>query len=461
MKRTQEMSAPTLPRVLTLQHPRLALIALSLGMFMVLLDSTILNVALPTIEHELHGSLESLQWIANSYTLIYASLLLTGGALGDRYGVRTIFCLGLAIFTLASVLCSLAPSLAFLITARVIQGAGAALLLPTSLSLIPHLFTEARERTNAVAVWSGIAALAVASGPLLGGLLVDTFGWRSVFLVNLPCGLVALALTLTFIPTIRPQESRALDLPGQIFAIVACAALTYGLIEWGRVALPLTISAFIVSILAVGVFLAIEARSAHPMLPLQLFRSWTVSATLLVALIFQFSIYGMLFVFALFFQQAYHYTAFQAGIAFLPQTAVAAFILVFLAKWLLRWLRPGVMLAIGMLCGVVGLLVVLLGIRTTLLFVVSGQVLVGCYAGLVASPLAAVVLNSIPKELAGIASASLNVARQVGGVLGIALLGSALGDHSLVGGIQVALIIMIASCLIGLFLGVSTIRQRA
>lgn len=452
------MSSPTLVATQKLHHPRLALIALSLGIFIVLLDSTILNVALPAIEHELHGSLESLQWTLNSYTLLFASLLLTGGALGDRYGVRRIFCLGLSIFTVASVLCSLAPSLAFLIAARVIQGAGAALLVPTSLSLIPHLFPETKERANAVAVWSGIGALAIAAGPLLGGLLVDAFGWRSVFLVNLPCGLVALALTLTSIPTIHPQQSRALDLPGQIFAIVACCALTYGLIEWGRVVLLLTVSAFIVTILAVGVFLTIEARSAHPMLPLRLFLNWTVSATMLVGLIFQFSLFGTLFVFSLFFQQAYHYSAFQAGVAFLPQTAVGAFILVFLSRWLLRWLRPEVALAIGMLCGMAGLLVMLLGIHTATPVIVCGQVLMGCYAGFVASPLAAVVLGSVPKELAGIASASLNAARQVGGVLGVALLGSALGGHPLIEGVQIALIMMAAACLIGFFLSISSIQ---
>jgi len=442
----------------TLPHARLALLAISLGFFLVLLDSSVLNVALPAIEHHLHGSLESLQWTLNGYTLLLASLLLTAGALGDRYGVRTIFCLGLIIFMAASLLCSLAPSLAFLIAARVIQGTGAALLLPTSLSLIPHLFLDQKERATAVATWASIAAIAVTFGPLLGGVIVDTFGWQGVFLINLPCGLVALVLTSVSIPSIPPQPGRALDLPGQVFAIVACGSLTYGLIEWGRVALPVTISAFLVTVVTGGVFLTIEARSTHPMLPLRLFRNWAVSATMLAGLIFQFSLYGTFFVFALFFQQYDHYSAFEAGLAFLPLTAVGTGMLIFLSGRLLRWIRPGVSLAIGMLCGMAGLLIILLGLPSAMLIIAGGQVLVGCFAGFVGATLPAVILNSVPKELAGIASASLNAARQVGSLLGVALLGSALGGHALVEGVQRALIMMAAACLIGLFLSISSVQ---
>lgn len=438
-----------------LKHPRIALLGLSLGFFIVLLDSTILNVALPAIEHDLHGSLESLQWTLNGYTLIFASLLLTGGALGDGYGVRKIFCLGLIIFIVTSAFCSLAPSTEVLIASRIIQGTGAALLMPATLSLIPHLFPQAEERARAIAIWSGTGSLGVACGPLIGGLLVGTFGWRSIFLVNLPFGIVALLLTLIAIPAIRPQQRRALDLPGQLCAMIACSSLTYSLIEWGHVAMPFDVTMFLIAMLAGGAFIAIEARSAHPMLPLQILRNRSVSTTMLVGLVYQFSFYGTLFVFALFFQQAYHYSALATGIAFLPQTVVCTGILLFLSRHLLRWFGPGRALAIGMLFGTVGMLVILLGIHTSFVVIACGEVLVGIYAGFAVSPLPTLVLNGVHKEQAGIASGSLNAARQIGGALGIALLGSALEGRSLVEGIQVALIMMGVACLIGFFLSIS------
>jgi DHA2 family methylenomycin A resistance protein-like MFS transporter len=441
------------------RRDRLILGALGLGSFMVLLDSTILNVALPAIEHDLKGSLESLQWVLNAYTVIFASMLFTGGAFGDRFGARRIFLIGMGIFTTASLFCSLAPNIGLLIAARVIQGAGAALLLPASLALLAHSFTDASERALAVAVWAGISSLAVASGPLLGGALVDTLGWRSIFLVNVPFGLAALFLTLWLIPIVPQRARRSLDLAGQFCAMLALSALTYALIEW-RSATPLLIGlALGVFLLATVAFILVELFSKQPMLPLQVFRVWPVSATTLVALLYQFSFFGVLFVFSLFFQQAYGYSAWTTGLAFLPQTAVGSAILVFLSRWLVRWLRPHLALALGMLLGAAGMGLLLIGIHTFWLWIGCGEVLVGCSAGLIVPPMTSVVLASLPKEQSGVASALVNAARQIGGALSIALLGSFLKGRSLLDGVQMALFLLGGMCLLGFVLSLSVARS--
>jgi MFS transporter, DHA2 family, methylenomycin A resistance protein len=437
----------------------IGLIALSCGFFMVLLDSTVLNVALPSIEHTFGGSLESLQWTVNSYTLLFASLLLTGGAMADSYGSRRIFCLGLLIFSTASLLCSLASNISLLIGARVLQGIGAAILVPASLSLITHLFTDAKERAKAVSIWAGIASLAVASGPLIGGILVDTFGWRSVFLVNVPFGGIAILLTYLSIPS-TPVQKRGLDLPGQVFAIVSCCALTYGLIEWGHVAPALIAASFGVALIAGSVFIMVEARSPQPMMPLSLLRSWDTSATLLIGLLYQFSFYGLLFVFALFFQSTYHFSAITTGLAFLPQTAVGSFLLLFVTGRLMRRMRSSTMIVLSMILAAVGMLVILLGVHTTFPVLMGGEALIGVCVGFIVSPMTALVLINTPKEQSGIASALLNAARQVGGVLGVALLGAALGNSATVAGMQLALLIMEGACVIGLLLSISLARRE-
>lgn len=437
------------------QHQSVGLLALSVGYFMVLLDSTILNVALPAIEEQLHGSLESLQWIVNSYTLVFASLLLSGGALGDRYGARRIFCLGLAIFTGASLLCSLALNTNMLIAARALQGVGAALLLPASLSLITYLFTERQQQARAVSIWAGIASIAVASGPLLGGLLVSLLGWRSVFLVNIPGGILALILTLTGVPATPRQDEKALDLAGQICAIVACSTLVYGLIEWSHVALPLVCATLAVAVLSGTLFVILEARSAHPMLPLQLFRSWRVSATMLVALIFQFTFYGLFFLFSLFFEQAYGYNALETGFAFLPQTLACSLLLLFASRKLMQWLPPLVSMTVSMLFGTAGMLIILLGVHTNFVVIACGEGLVGTVAVLVVPPMTNIVLSSVSREHSGIASASLNAARQMGGMLAVAILGTALNNPSLFAGVQSALFVLIGAFLLGFLLSFS------
>ncbi|GCE50974.1 DHA2 family methylenomycin A resistance protein-like MFS transporter [Thermosporothrix hazakensis] len=435
-----------------------AILALSLGSFIVLLDTTILNVALPALQHSLHASLENIQWIADSYILIFVSFLLTAGTLGDRFGVRTVFGLGLLIFIGSSLICSLVRSVEWLIIARALQGAGAAVLLPNSLSLVAHLFEDPQERNRAVAAWGGISSLAVASGPLLGGILVDSFGWPSIFLINIPAGLLALVLMLLTIQPIPAQSGKKLDLAGQVFAILACLFLSYGLIEWQHLPPALRIGMLALAILCTLLFIRIEAHSSQPMLPLALFRSRKVSTTLFVALAYQFSFFGMLFAFAIYFQHAYGYGAFETGLAFLPQTAFGSFLLLFMTKHIMRLLRPEKALAIGLLLGMTGMLVVLLGLHTSLPVILLGELLIGALAGFVASPMTAVVLENVPKELSGVASAALNAARQIGGLLSVAILGSQLGKETIKSGIEIDVMIMASACLLGVILCLLSMR---
>jgi MFS transporter, DHA2 family, methylenomycin A resistance protein len=255
-------------------------------------------------------------------------------------------------------------------------------------------------------------------------------------------------------------QKRGLDLPGQVFAIVSCCALTYGLIEWGHVAPALIAASFGVALIAGSVFIMVEARSPQPMMPLSLLRSWDTSATLLIGLLYQFSFYGLLFVFALFFQSTYHFSAITTGLAFLPQTAVGSFLLLFVTGRLMRRMRSSTMIVLSMILAAVGMLVILLGVHTTFPVLMGGEALIGVCVGFIVSPMTALVLINTPKEQSGIASALLNAARQVGGVLGVALLGAALGNSATVAGMQLALLIMEGACVIGLLLSISLARRE-
>jgi DHA2 family methylenomycin A resistance protein-like MFS transporter len=321
------------------------------------------------------------------------------------------------------------------------------------------LYTAPHDRAKAIAIWAGIGSIGVACGPTLGGLLVEFLGWRGVFLVNLPFGIFSLVLAYLSMPATPQRRESSLDLPGQLLAILACCALTYGLIEWGHVAPPLLIAIFVLAVLSGAAFLAVEARSKSPMLPLNLFRSWRVSAIMLVALAFQFSFYSLIFVFSLFFQQFYGYQALEAGLAFLPQTLVGSLMMLFATQWIARWLHPRTSLAAGMLLGAGGMLVIFVGIHVGFATIALGEALVGAVASFVVAPMTTVVLASVAKEYSGVASACLNAARQMGGVLGVAILGTVLGNQSLFPGTETALFIMLGAFLLGFVLILSTAKR--
>src|SRR5579875_50476 len=302
------------------------LATLCVGFFMVILDTTIVNVAVPAIQAGLRGSVTDLQWVVNGYTLVLAALLLSAGSLCDRVGARPTFMVGLGAFGVGSALCAGATTLGLLIAARLLEGLGASLLLPAALALIAHSFPEPRERARAVGVWAAVGGAATALGPVVGGLLIQLVGWRSIFAVNVPIGVVGLFMAMRFLPHTSPQ-ARRFDLLGQLLGIAALGLLTAALTEVGALgwrSAPIVAAVVLAVIASIG-FIATERRAAAPMLPLGLFSSRTFSAATASGLLLNFGIYGQVFVLSLYFQHIRQLSAFATGVALLPFAGMTVF----------------------------------------------------------------------------------------------------------------------------------------
>ena len=401
------------------------------SLFMVMLDSTVVNLALPTIQRKLGASLPELQWIVDAYVLLLASLLLTGGTLGDIFGRRKTFLGGLSLFTLGSLACALAPSIGILIASRAFQGIGAALMMPSTLSILTNTFPDLRERAQAIGMWAGVSGLALAVGPLIGGVMVDSLGWQSIFFINIPIGLIALTIALRFVPESAHREGRTLDLPGQALAIVGLAALTYAFIEANSYGWSSTriVTLFAVAAVALAAFFVVESRSPSPMLQMRFFRNRTFAGANLLGLTISFGFFGIIFFLSLYFQNVQGYSPTRAGILSLPLTL-------------------GVMVSAtlsGRIVGRVGarppISVGLLTTGASLMLLTSVQpatpysdlwyllLLIGLGVGLVMSPMTTAIMSTVPVSRAGMASATSNTMRQVGSVFGIALLGSIVTAH--------------------------------
>ncbi|MFI7141983.1 MFS transporter [Streptomyces massasporeus] len=428
----------------------LLLLGLSLGHFMVMLDTTVVTVALPAIGEDLSGSLAGLQWVSNGYTLTFAALLLTAGALSDRYGGRKVFLTGLWLFAVFSGLSAVATSMGALIALRALLGVAGALLLPTSLAIIAHAYTDPAARARAMGGWAAISGTALAAGPLVGGVLTDTLGWQSIFLLNIPVGLVSIAITVKYAPVSAPKPAKGLDLPGQISAVLALAGLTYALIEsqpkgWGS---PEVLGGFAVLAVAGALFVLVERRketATHaPMLPLEMFRNRTLSAGLFAGLLVNFGLSGVLFVLSLFFQEALGYSAFTAGLAFLPLTLPTAFNPIFTGRLVARIgaRKPAIA---GFLMMGVGVLIQSASTADSAVSLVAmcvGLLVLGFGVSFSIPPLMTAIVGSVAKEQAGIASGALNSARQTGAVLGVAVLGAVMGGASSANdGTRVALVV--------------------
>lgn len=451
---SRELQIPSIPSEKESLHA-LGLTAICFGFFMVILDTSVVNVALPAMQRDLHGSLEGLQWVINGYTLIFASLLLSAGTLGDRLGHKRTFLTGYVLFTGASLLCSLAPSLNILIAARVLQGVGPALLVPSSLSLITHGFQAPEKRARAVGFWAGSSGIGLAGGPIVGGLLVETLGWRSIFLLNVPFGLLALALTVRFVSEAPRTTKQKRDLWGQACVIAALATLTYALIEGrsqGWIS-PQIVGMFLLCIGASGGFLLTETRHSTPMLPLQFFSSAAFSMPILVGCILNFGLYGILFVLSLFFQDIYHYSAALAGVALLPIT-VATGSTALISGRITAHLGTRRPMIGGLAASCLGTLLLLLGeTGASILLLTTGEILIGLGCGMTVPAMTTAILNTVPKSQVGVASALLNASRQLGGVLGVAILGSILGSLSersaFLAGMHIALLLVALLFLLG------------
>ncbi|MDQ2714755.1 MAG: MFS transporter [Chloroflexota bacterium] len=440
----------------------LVLLAICAGYFMVILDTTVVNVALLAIQAQLGGTVTGLQWIVDGYALVFASFLLTAGALGDRLGNKRVFLAGLVIFTAASALCGLAPALWALEIARVVQGVGAALLVPASLALLNHTFADPTQCARAIGIWGAIAGIAAGAGPVIGGFLVNVLSWRSAFLVNVPVGACGFLLALRFIPPTPRLPQRGFDLGAQVAGIVALGVLTLAIIEgnsWGWSSLPI-LGAAAIFVLAAATFIVIERRAANPMLPPGLFSVPTFSAANTVGLLLNFGFYGQLFFISLFFQQIRGYSPLMTGIALLPETGMAL-IASFLSGRVTGRVGPRLPMVIGLALGCAGfLLMTVVDSATNYAFICVTLVAIGFGTAFTMPAMTTAVIASAPKARSGIAAAVLNASRQTGGVLGVALLGSLVSRHiSFVPGMHSALMIAGGAFLIGCLLSLLAIQH--
>lgn len=405
------------------------LVSLCIGYFMVILDATIVTVALPPIGRDFPaagGDLSGLQWVADGYTVVFAALLLSAGSIGDRFGGRSVFQAGLALFVVTSTGCGLAPSLGFLIVMRLLQGVAAALVVPTSLALIRASHPDRASRARAIGVWGMIGGLAAASGPVLGGLLVAALGWRAVFFVNLPIGLLGLAMTARYVVAPRPVRTSRLDGPAQLLAVVTLGALAYGIIEAGHAGWtgPGVLGALAVAVLCLLGFLLLESCTANPMLPLHFFRNPAFSSATAIGFFMNVGFYGQLFVVSFYFQQYRHYGVLLAGLAILPQTAMVA-VSSALGGRLTARSGPRTPMVVGLVAGALGFLGLLTAGRTTPYAVVAVPLAAIGFGTAFTMPAAvAAVVEAAPGDRAGLASGVLNASRQVGSAMGVAVLGA-------------------------------------
>ncbi len=404
----------------------LTLGACCFGLFMVMLDNTIVNVALPSIQRELGASVTSLQLVVDAYILVFASLLLTAGALGDRFGRKRVFQVGLVIFTVASALCGLAGNEQMLIAARAVQAVGGAAMLPSTLALVTSTFPDRREQAQAIGLWSGVSAMALVAGPLLGGLLTDSLGWRSVFYVNVPVGALALLVAGRVIAESRNPAGRRLDLAGQLLAILTLGSLTFAMIEgnsrgWTS---PAILALLAIAVLGLPAFLLVESRRADPMLALGFFRDPSFSSANAIAMLVGFALLGFVFFNTLYFQTVQGYSPLQAGLRFAPSTLVIVVVAPIagrLASRLGYWVPVAAGTALG---GAALLLFTRSQAGTPYLELLGPLLLLGLGLGLTISPMTAAAVAGMPPEQAGVASATINTTRQVGGALGVAVLGA-------------------------------------
>jgi MFS transporter, DHA2 family, methylenomycin A resistance protein len=406
-------------------------VATGAAFFMIVLDTSIVNLALARIGTELDAGLATLQWLVDGYALVFASLLLGAGALGDRFGAKGAFMCGLVVFTLASALCGAAPGIEALQISRVVQGIGAALLLPNSLAALNNAYTDPLRRSKGIAAWASAGAIGVALGPVLGGLLVQTLGWRSIFIVNIPVGLIALRLTQRHIPESPRDPSRSLDTVGQVLAVGTLASATYLLIgvSHASAALSCWVSGAACVVLGIG-FIAIEARQKTPMLPLPLLRRRTLGPVALVGLLHNVSMYGLIFVLSLSFQRFRGLTPIGAGLLFLPLT-LALGIGTRVGAMVLHRRGPFYALIRGHFAAALGALILAsFGYALPPAALALPLCIIGAGAGITTPAMNLAVLDSVERTQGGLASGILNSARQTGGVIGVALLGALVGEST-------------------------------
>jgi EmrB/QacA subfamily drug resistance transporter len=400
--------------------------AVAFGLFMIMLDNTIVNVALPTIARDLRIGISELEWVVNGYALTFAVIMLTGGKLADMLGRRRIFIAGLAIFTLSSLACGLATGPEMLIGARIVQGVGAALMNPATLSIITATFPP-RQRGMAIGIWAGTAGMALAIGPLLGGVITQKIDWSWIFFVNVPVGILAIVVARLAIRESRDTSAeQRLDLPGLLASGIGLFALTYGLIEANTYGWTSTriLALFAVAVVALVMFVLLELRQRIPMLDLSLFKNPTFAGANVTMLLVALAMFGVFFFVSLYMQNILGYSAIQTGATFLPMTILIVLLAPVAGKLTDRiggrWLMGGGMILLG-----ISLLIFSQLDRSSSFWdIFPGLIVGGIGMAITMTPTTSVAMGSVPVDKAGVGSAVLNSMRQVGGSLGIAILGA-------------------------------------
>jgi EmrB/QacA subfamily drug resistance transporter len=448
--------------------------ALSVALFMIMLDNTIVNVALPAIKRDLGIGVSELEWTVTAYAITFAVLLLTGGKLGDLVGRRLIFSIGLAVFTVSSLFCGLSTTAPELITARAVQGVGAALMMPATLSIITATFAV-RERGMAIGIWAGVSASALAIGPLLGGVLTEHLSWNWIFYVNVPIGVLGVVASFVVVPESKDtSHEQRLDLPGLVTSGVGLLALVYALIEghrygWGSGRI---LGLFAIAALGLLVFVLVEHRQRLPMLDLGLFRSGTFAGANLVAILVTLAMFGIFFFFPLYMQVYRGWSPIQAGAALLPWTLMVVVCAPIAGKLSdrvgSRWLMAAGMTVVAACC----LILSTVGVHSSFWRMLPGFVLGGVGMSFVMTPMSAAAMGAAPVDKAGVASGVLNTFRQVGVALGIAVMGAILANreaaaahagadkaHAFVHGLTFGMRISAAICLGAAVAAATLVRQ--
>ena len=413
------------------QRRRLLVLAICcMSLLIVAMDVTIVNVALPAIRSDLHASLSGLQWTIDSYLLVIASLLMLAGSTADRLGRRRTFQAGLVLFTIGSLLCSLAPGLGWLVAFRMVQAVGGSMLNPVAMSIITNVFTDPRDRARAIGVWGGVVGISMGLGPVVGGLLIGTVGWRAIFWINIPIGLVAFVLAALFVPESKADRARRPDPMGQLLVLVALASLTYAIIEAPRSgwASATTLGLVALSLAAVVGLLVYEPRRTDPLLELRFFRSVPFSGATVTAVCAFGAFAGFLFLNTLYLQDVRGLSALQAGLCTLPM-ALMTLVFAPLSGRLVGARGPRVPLLVagtGMCAG--ALMLVALGADTSLGWVLASYVVFGIGFGMVNSPITNTAVSGMPRSQAGVAAAVASTSRQVGAALGVAVVGAVLNS---------------------------------
>jgi MFS transporter, DHA2 family, methylenomycin A resistance protein len=404
--------------------------ATSFGFVVVQLDVTVVNVALPQIAADLHASVAVLQWVVDAYALTFAVLLLSAGSLGDRFGAKSLFMLGFALFAAASVGCGLAPNGALLVAGRAVQGIGAALLVPTSLALLNQASAhDDALRARAVALWTAAGGVSMAVGPLVGGLLIGAFGWRSIFWVNVPVAIIGLAMTLRVPDTIRRPDAQRLDAGSQLLGIVALSGLIGAVIEARPLGLthPVVMIGLVLAVACGIAFVRAERRSSAPMVPPDVFRDARLGPLIAFGTLVNLTYYGIIFVLSLYLQQLLGYSAIRAGVAYIPLTAT--FIVSNVASgWLTGRTGARIPMAAGAIVGALGFALLLrLDASSTYATMLVAFLLIPTGIGLAVPAMTTATLAAVDRKWAGTASALLNTARQAGGATGVAIFGALVG----------------------------------